>query len=154
MIGFSWSIFNLLFFLAFVYFFFKVLLSGIRQLSPRQRIYASPILLIGIIAMIGNSGKPDNASTMGPGVDFELKSITISRSFSNKLAVTYYINKETGELEPTLSRSILTGLVLGREWKHFNLVQTPMGLELKGSMHYSLLGIEFFGGVMESISLE
>ncbi len=154
MLGLSWSIFNLLFLVAFVYFFFKVLLGGIRQLSPRQRIVASPILIIGITAMLGTSRKPDNTSTIGPGGNFELKSITIPYSFSNKLVITYYINKETGELKPTQSSSILTGLVFGREWKHFNLVQTPMGLELRGSMHYSLLGIEFFGGEMEVLSLE
>ncbi|WP_144603388.1 hypothetical protein [Algoriphagus algorifonticola] len=154
MSGFIWSIFNILFFIAFVYFFFKVIFRGIRQLSPKQRIYASPILLIGIIAMIGNSGKSDSTSTTGPGVDYELQSITIPRSFSNKLAVTYYINKITGELQPTQSNSALIGLVIGREWKHFNLVQTPMGLELRGSMHYSLLGIEFFEGGMETLYLE
>ncbi|WP_439475814.1 hypothetical protein [Algoriphagus formosus] len=132
----------------------KVVFKGIKQLSYKERIFASPILIIGIMAMSGNSKIQENPSTMGPGSNFEMKNITVPYSNFNKINVTYYIHKETGLIDHVNSDSILTGFVFGREWRHFNVSETDLGLELQGSIQYSLLGIKVFGGGIETIALE
>lgn len=154
MIGFLWSIFNLFLLISFIYYFIKVIFKGIRQLSTKERLFASPILFIGIIAMSGNSKIQNTPSEMGPGGNFELKSASVQYSPFNKINVFYYINKETGAIDPKSSDSILMGFVFGREWKHFNVTKTDGGLELRGSIHYSLLGIKVFGGGTNTFLLE
>lgn len=145
MIGFLWSIFCLIFFIAFLFFFFKVFSLGMKALSYNQRILASPPLLIGVLSLfaaLASTNQETMTITPPDGYITKVKSIPYSKT--NDLYVYYFAHQETGEILPHESEAYLGGFTLGRRWKHFGVIQKGDSLEVTGSMRYSLMGLEFY----------
>jgi hypothetical protein len=152
MLGFLWSIFCLIFFIAFIFFFFKVFTLGMKQLSYKQRILASPPLLIGVLSLfaaLASTNQQTTSITPLDGYITKVKSIPYSKT--NDLYVFYFTHRETGEILPHKSEAYLGGFTLGRRWNHFGVNQKEDSLQVTGSMIYSIMGLKFFSPVSEPL---
>jgi hypothetical protein len=69
-----------------------------------------------------------------------MESIAIHYSTINKLQLFIYRNKTTGEIDPVISKSTLSGFVSGRSWDHRKLDFQEGKWEITGSMTYSFMG--------------
>jgi hypothetical protein len=73
-----------------------------------------------------------------------MESIAIHYSTINKLHLLIGRNKTTGDINPVISESSLSGFVLGRSWEHLSVDFKEGKWEVTGKMTYSFMGAKIF----------
>ncbi|GAA0878657.1 hypothetical protein GCM10009119_16250 [Algoriphagus jejuensis] len=136
-----WSILNLILLVGFVYFFFKVFKIGLRNLPARQRLYAAPFLVFGLLGLLAGRSKPETSSKIIGG-EYFLERKQVKMSVVNTLDIVLVKRKADGRVDPTLSDSNISGFLLGRKWIYTGIREENDQLFTSGSMRYNILGLE------------
>ena len=145
-----WSILNTVLLLGFIYFFFKVFRMGLSQLPSRQRLFAAPFLVIGIISLFGGRSQTEKPSKI-IGADYSVEPKNTKLSVVNTLEIVLVRRKSDGQIDPVLSDSNISGFVFGRKWRYGGIREYNNQLITEGSMTYSLLGLEIMSFSREAI---
>lgn len=136
-----WSILNLVLLIGFLYFFWRVFRLGLSQMPKKQRYFASPFLVLGLISLLGGRDSAESSTrVIGPQYSVQFESVKLS--LINNLDVQLIRNKADGRIDPILSESSVSGFVFGTGWRSRKISEDENQLKVEGTMSYKLLGME------------
>jgi hypothetical protein len=138
-----WGIINGVAILYFFYLLIGLIFRGRKIIQNHPRILSFPILILGILGILSLESKKDIPVKIIES-SYSMESIAVPYSAINELHLLIYRNKTTGEINPVISESTLSGFVLGRSWGHRSVDFKEGKWDLAGSMTYSFMGAEIF----------